>query len=392
MATIITRKVTRSATRPTWAEVSLDRLRQNFRAVQQHVGARVNICAVVKADAYGHGAVQCSAALEEEGARWLGVTSLDEAIPLRDAGIEARILLMTGFWRGEEEEIVQLGLTPTVWESWQIDGLEKAAARLAISNFAVHLKVDTGMGRLGVSLDELPGVCAGIKASSHLLLEGVSTHLASSEILDAPSYEEQLKAFEQAKRILSEAGLKPSLAHVANTSAAIARRESWNNMVRPGLALYGYYLPFERAGREVSGSAWRLNVKPVLTWKTRILSLREAGANQALGYGGTYTTRSPARIAVLPVGYADGFNRALSSRGRVIVRDHYAPIVGRISMDLTLVDVTGIPGVDVGDEVVLLGSSDGLCVSPQEHADLANTIPYEILCAISKRVPRKYGN
>lgn len=392
MATIITRKVTRSATRPTWAEVSLDRLRQNFRAVQQHVGARVNICAVVKADAYGHGAVQCSAALEEEGARWLGVTSLDEAIPLRDAGIEARILLMTGFWRGEEEEIVQLGLTPTVWEPWQIDGLEKAAARLAISNFAVHLKVDTGMGRLGVSLDELPGVCAGIKASSHLLLEGVSTHLASSEILDAPSYEEQLKAFEQAKRILSEAGLKPSLAHVANTSAAIARRESWNNMVRPGLALYGYYLPFERAGREVSGSAWRLNVKPVLTWKTRILSLREAGANQALGYGGTYTTRSPARIAVLPVGYADGFNRALSSRGRVIVRDHYAPIVGRISMDLTLVDVTGIPGVDVGDEVVLLGSSDGLCVSPQEHADLANTIPYEILCAISKRVPRKYGN
>ena len=392
MATIITRKVTRSATRPTWAEVSLDRLRQNFRAVQQHVGARVNICAVVKADAYGHGAVQCSAALEEEGARWLGVTSLDEAIPLRDAGIEARILLMTGFWRGEEEEIVQLGLTPTVWESWQIDGLEKAAARLAISNFAVHLKVDTGMGRLGVSLDELPGVCAGIKASSHLLREGVSTHLASSEILDAPSYEEQLKAFEQAKRILSEAGLKPSLAHVANTSAAIARRESWNNMVRPGLALYGYYLPFERAGREVSGSAWRLNVKPVLTWKTRILSLREAGANQALGYGGTYTTRSPARIAVLPVGYADGFNRALSSRGRVIVRDHYAPIVGRISMDLTLVDVTGIPGVDVGDEVVLLGSSDGLCVSPQEHADLANTIPYEILCAISKRVPRKYGN
>jgi alanine racemase len=391
VATIITRKVTRTATRPTWAEVSLERLRQNFRVVQQHVGSRVYMCAVVKADAYGHGAVECSAALEAEGAKWLGVTSLDEAIPLRDAGIEARILLMTGFWRGEEEEIVQLGLTPTVWEPWQIDGLEKAAARLGISKFAVHLKVDTGMGRLGVSLDELPGVCAGIKGSTHLFLEGLSTHLASSEILDAPSYEEQLKAFEQAKSLLSEAGLKPTLAHVANTSAAIARRESWNNMVRPGLALYGYYLPFERAGREVSGSAWRLNVKPVLTWKTRILSLREAGAKQALGYGGTYITKSPARIAVLPVGYADGFNRALSSRGRVIVREHYAPIVGRISMDLTLVDVTGIAGTDVGDEVVLLGSSDGLCVSPQEHAELANTIPYEILCGISKRVPRRYG-
>lgn len=392
MATIITRKVTRSATRPTWAEVSLDRLRQNFRAVQEHVGSKVTICAVVKADAYGHGAVECSAALEQEGAKWLGVTSLDEAIPLRDAGIEARILLMTGFWRGEEEEIVQLGLTPTVWEPWQIEGLEKAAARLGGSRFPVHLKVDTGMGRLGVSLGELPEVCAGIKASPHLLLEALSTHLASSEILDAPSYQEQLKAFEQAKRVLSDAGLSPVLSHVANTSAAIARRESWNNMVRPGLALYGYYLPFERAGREVSGSAWRLNVKPVLTWKTRILSLRQAGANQALGYGGTYITKSPARIAVLPVGYADGFNRALSSRGRVIVREHYAPIVGRISMDLTLVDVTGIAGVTVGDEVVLLGSSDGLCVSPQEHADVANTIPYEILCGISKRVPRKYGS
>ena len=391
MATIITRKVSRSATRPTWAEVSLDRLRQNFRAVQQHVGSRVEICAVVKADAYGHGAVECSAALEQEGAKWLGVTSLDEAIPLREAGIEARILLMTGFWRGEEEEIVQLGLTPTVWEPWQIDGLEKAAAAFGISRFAVHLKVDTGMGRLGVDLDELPGVCAGIQASPHLLLEGISTHLASSEILDAPSYQEQLQAFEQAKLILRDAGLKPTLAHVANTSAAIARRESWNNMVRPGLALYGYYLPFERAGREVSGSAWHLNVQPVLTWKTRILSLRDARANQALGYGGTYITKSPARIAVLPVGYADGFNRALSSRGRVIVREHYAPIVGRISMDLTLADVTGIPGVDVGDEVVLLGSSNGLCISPQEHADLASTIPYEILCAISKRVPRKYG-
>lgn len=391
MATIITRKVSRSATRPTWAEVSLERLRQNFRAVQQHVGPRVEICAVVKADAYGHGAVECSAALEQEGAKWLGVTSLDEAIPLRDAGIEARILLMTGFWRGEEEEIVQLGLTPTVWEPWQIEGLEKAAAAFGISRFAVHLKVDTGMGRLGVDLDELPGVCASIQASPHLLLEGISTHLASSEILDAPSYQEQLHAFEQAKLVVRDAGLKPTLAHVANTSAAIARRGSWNNMVRPGLALYGYYLPFERAGREVSGSAWRLNVEPVLTWKTRILSLRDARANQALGYGGTYITKSPARIAVLPVGYADGFNRALSSRGRVIVRDHYAPIVGRISMDLTLADVTGIPGVDVGDEVVLLGSCDGLCISPQEHADLANTIPYEILCAISKRVPRRYG-
>jgi alanine racemase len=390
VATTITGKAIRHATRPTWAEVSLPALRQNFRVVQQHVGPDVTICAIVKADAYGHGAVECSIALEGEGAKWLGVTSLDEAIPLRDAGVNARILLMTGFWRGEEEEIVRLGLTPTVWESWQIEALEKAGARLEVSEHPVHLKVDTGMGRLGVNLKDLPAVCALLKTSPHLLLEGFSTHLASSEVLDAPSSEAQLKDFEKAQRIVRQAGLQPALMHAANTSAVISRRESWHTMIRPGLALYGYYLPFERAGREVSGSAWRLNVKPVLTWKTRILSVRHAEAHEALGYGGTYVTKSPARIAVLPVGYADGLNRGLSAGGRIIVREHYAPIVGRISMDLTLADVTGIPGVNVGDEVILLGSSDGLSVSAREHADLANTIPYEILCAISKRVPRRY--
>lgn len=392
MATTLTGKISRTATRPTWAEVSLSTLRQNFRTVQQHVGKNVTVCAVVKADAYGHGAVECSVALEAEGAKWLGVTSLDEAIPLREAEIRSRILLMTGFWRGEEEEIVGLGLTPTVWEPWQIESLNRASAKLGAGRHPVHLKVDSGMGRLGVSVQALPRLLELLKAAEHLSLEGLSTHLASSEVLDAPSAEEQLRSFDKARSLLRAAGVEPALVHVANTSAAISRRAAWNNMVRPGLALYGYYLPFQRAGREVSGSALKLSVKPVLTWKTRILAIRDMEANQALGYGGTYVTKSPARIAVLPVGYADGLNRALSSGGRVLVRDHYAPIVGLISMDLTLIDVTGIAGVEVGDEVILLGSSDGLTVSAQEHADLAETIPYEILCAISKRVPRKYSS
>jgi len=381
----------RTATRPTWAQVSLENLRYNFGVVQRHIGAGITVCAVVKADAYGHGATECARALEEEGARWLGVTSLDEAIPLRDAGIRTRILLMTGFWRGEEEEIIRLQLTPTVWEPGQVELLEKAAAGLGLPRLAVHLKVDTGMGRLGVDPEDLYPVCAALKASSHLLLEGLSTHLASSEVLDAPSVNEQLQKFEQVRNVLRNEGFDPPLVHVANTGAVISKRESWNTMVRPGIALYGYHLPFERAGREVSGSKLRLGVKPVLTWKTRILSLRDVRANQALGYGGTYVTKAPARIAVLPVGYADGLNRALSSRGRVIVREHYAPIVGRISMDLTLADVTGLPGVAVGDEVVLLGALDGLSVDAREHAELANTNVYEILCAISKRVPRKYS-
>ncbi len=380
----------RTATRPTWAQVSLANLRYNFGVVQRHIGAERAVCAIVKADAYGHGATECARALEEEGARWLGVTSLDEAIPLREAGIRTRILLMTGFWRGEEEEIIRLQLTPTVWEAGQVKLLEKAAASLGLARHAVHLKVDTGMGRLGVALEDLRRVCSALRSSSHLLLEGLSTHFASSEVLDAPSVDEQLKRFDEAREILRNQGFDPPLIHAANTGAIISKRESWNTMVRPGIALYGYHLPFERAGREVSGSGLRLGLKPVLTWKTRILSLREVRANQPLGYGGTYVTKASARIAVLPVGYADGLNRAISSCGRVIVGEHYAPIVGRISMDLTLVDVTGLPGVAVGDEVILLGSCDGLNVDAHKHAVLASTNVYEILCAISKRVPRKY--
>ncbi|MBZ5571065.1 MAG: alanine racemase [Acidobacteriia bacterium] len=387
MATIELAK--RVATRPTWAEVSLSALRQNFRIVQKHVGDGVTICAVVKADGYGHGAVECARALEDEGARWFGVTSLDEAIPLREAGIHSRILLMTGFWRGEEEEIVHLKLTPTVWETGQIELLEKAAAHMD-ARLPIHLKVDTGMGRLGVAPEDLPQLCVALKASKHLVVEGLSTHLASSEVLDAPSVPEQLQSLDRVDQLLENEGFHPPLVHAANTSAVISRGESWNTMVRPGIALYGYYLPFERAGREVSGKGLRLPVKPVLTWKTRILSLRDVRANQALGYGGIYVTKAPARVAVLPVGYADGFNRALSSRGRVIVGEHYAPIVGRISMDLTLVDVTGLPDIAVGDEAILLGARDGLSVDAREHAALANTVLYEILCGISKRVPRRH--
>jgi alanine racemase len=382
--------VSRAATRPTWADVSLTTLRQNFRTVQKHVGCGATVCAVVKADAYGHGAVECSRALEAEGAKWLGVTSLDEAIPLRESGVQANILLMTGFWRGEENEIVRLKLTPTVWERWQIESLDKAAAALGVVQHSVHLKIDTGMGRLGVTVEQLPAVLKALADARNLVLEGLSTHLASSEIMDDPSVAEQQGNFEAAQAMVRKAGHDPKFVHMANTGAVISRRDTWNTMVRPGVALYGYYLPFQRAGRTVSGGTLRLPVKPILTWKTRILSLRDFSANHALGYGGTYVTKAPAHVAVLPVGYADGFNRQLSNQGRVILREHYAPIVGRISMDLTLVDVTGIPGVAVGDEVILLGARDGLSVDALEHAELANSTPYEVLCNISKRVPRRY--
>ena len=187
---------------------------------------------MVKADAYGHGAIECSRALQAEGAQWLGVTSLDEAIPLRDAGIDARVLLMTGFWRGEESEIVRLGLTPTVWEPWHIESLERAVASSAVRQ-AVHLKVDTGMGRLGVSLDELPAVLQALTEAPHVILEGLSTHLAASEVMDAPSVTEQARRFEEAQRMVRAAGFDPQLAHMANTSALISRRETWQTWCAP---------------------------------------------------------------------------------------------------------------------------------------------------------------
>jgi len=378
----------RTATRPTWAEISLAALRQNYCGLKQHLGAQINICAVIKADAYGHGATACALALQEEGAGWFGVTSLDEAIPLRDFGIRARILLMTGFWPGEQEELIRLDLTPTIWTAEQVSLLEKSSAALGSHAHSVHLKIDTGMGRLGVSLAELPQLCTAVQASTHLRLEGVSTHLASSEVLDDPSVDEQLRAFERARAILRDAGFDPPLVHLANTSAMLSRRQTWHNMVRPGLALYGYQLPPQQDGKYLPGRV--LPLQPVLSWKTRILSIRNIAANQAIGYGGTFRTKSASRIAVLPLGYADGLNRQLSSRGRVIVRGNYAPIVGRISMDLTLVDVTAISGACEGDEVTLIGSSGGIEVTAHEHAELCGTIPYEILCAISKRVPRRY--
>ena len=389
MGVLIADPTLRKFTRPTWAEVSLTALRNNFRAVQGFVGNRVQVCAVVKADAYGHGAERCALALEDEGAKWFGVTTTDEGVPLREAGLRGRVLLMTGFWRGEEEEVIRQGLTAAVWEPWHIEVLSRAAENLGAPPQAVHLKVDTGMGRLGVTMENLAGMCETIRRSPLVALEGLFTHFASSEVLDAADVQEQMRRFDGALRIVKDHGLSPVLRHMDNTGGILAQPNSWKNMVRPGLALYGYTLPLVCGGKPAFEPP-PLHLAPVLSWRTRIVSLKQLPAGQALGYGGAYVTRVSSRIAVLPVGYADGYNRELSNQGRVIVRGQYAPIVGKISMDLTLVDVTRIPGSDVGDEVILLGTSGNATVSAPELAELCRTIPYEILCGISKRVPRNY--
>lgn len=370
---------------PTWAEVSLSALRRNFRAVKKLVGDNVSICAVVKADAYGHGSPACAQALEAEGAPWFGVTGTEEAMALRRAGIKSRLLLMTGIWKGEEDEVVANSLTPVVWEPWHVERLDKAAAKRSAS-LPVHLKIDTGMTRLGASKEALPGICEALAASENLKLEGVSTHFAS--VRDPEKTRKQAALFEEGLAILSANGLYPALVHMANSAATLARAETWKTMVRPGIALYGYSrTPAPDAGPSEMPAT---PLEPVLAWKTRVIALKNVPAGQAIGYGGTFVTQQKSRIAVLPVGYADGFHRLLSNRGRVIVRGEYAPVAGRVSMDLTTIDVTAIPGVEIGDEVILIGRSNGRNVDAREHARICETIPYEITCSISKRVPRIY--
>ncbi len=376
----------------TWAEVSLSALGANFHAVQKHVGKDVTICGVVKADGYGHGAVECARALESEGAQWLGVTDAAEGLALRGAGTKTRILLMTGIWKGEEDGIVAQNLTPTIWEPWHIEKLERAARKrqgtLPAHRLPVHLKIDTGMHRLGASKEALPHLCEMLSACQHLCLEGVSTHFASAEVLDAEDAVRQIKCFEEGLAVLRNYGLRPSLIHMGNSAAMSARPDTWKTMVRPGIALYGYSLAFTRGGEAATVAP--LPLRPVLSWKTRVLTVKEVAAGEAVGYMGTYVTKKRSRIAVVPVGYADGYPRLLSNRARVLVGGEYAPVVGRVTMDLTSVDVSHIPGVAVGDEVILIGQNNGKSVDAVELARLCESVPYEILCGLSQRVPRVY--
>jgi len=375
-------------TRPNWAEISFSALAHNFHVVASHVSPRTTVCAVVKCDAYGHGVVRVSQTLEEAGAKFLGVTSTEEGVAVREAGVRARILVMTGFWRGEEEAVIHHELTPAIATLEHLESLERAAEALGrpTKSIAVHLKVDTGMTRLGLPMAELPDFLGRLKASRYIQLEGIFSHLASSEVMGAADAEQQIARFAEVRQTVEASGLQPAYRHLANSAAVVARPNTWDNMVRPGILLYGYELPL--AGVETPVP--HLNLEPVLTWKTRIIALRDVPPGRAVGYNGRFVTRAESRIAIVPVGYGDGFTRHLSNRGRVIVRDQYAPIAGNVSMDLTALDVTGVAGASIGDEVILIGKSERCFVPATEHARFADTVVYEILCGLSPRVPRIY--
>ncbi len=406
MATTFTSS--RIETRPNWAEVSLSALKHNFRVVQQHVGADVTICAVVKCNAYGHGVEECAPALEQAGAKWFGVTSTDEGIVLREVGVTGRILIMCGLYPGEEEEALRNSLTPAVFRLEQAQDLARAAARLGLTQrAAIHLKIDTGMSRMGLPLAELESFAEGVKRLPEIDLEGVFSHLASSEVLDDEHTAHQIERYEAALRTLANHGLHPSLRHLANSGGVEGRPNTWHNFARPGLLLYGYEYGLSRHDGKPVNDVPHLPLKPVLSWKTHVLGLRDVPAGQPLGYGGAYVTPAPARIAAVSVGYGDGLSRKVSVRnghdpalchihpsvghGEVLIRGQRAPIVGRVSMDLTLIDVTHVPGAAIGDEVVLIGRSGNQQITAWDLARSSDTVVYETLCNLSKRVPRRHA-
>jgi len=386
-------------TRPTWAEVSLSALTQNFRLIRDFVAPQATVCAVVKCDAYGHGAADCARALESAGAKWLGVTSTDEGLQLRKAGIAGRILLMSGIWRAEAEAVVENNLTPAVWNAEQMEELNAASAKFGRNAFPVHIEVDTGMSRQGVQPRGLAVLLEAARKAKRICIEGLHSHLASSEVVDAADVKDQTAAYQRALAQLAAAGIHPACLHLANSAAIVAHKQTWDSLpqserratvlVRPGIALYGYSLQFVTAeGR--NSTIVDLPLEPVLSWKTRIIDLRDLAAGQGVGYNLAHKTSAPSKIATIAVGYGDGLNRGLSNRARVLVRGEFVPLVGKVSMDVTTIDVTAVAGVEIGDEVVLIGRQGEAKLTAWEMADLVGTIPYEVLCNIGKRVPRSF--
>lgn len=376
-----------TSTRHTWAEVSPNRLLHNYRLLRELAGTQTELLAVIKANAYGHGLADCARILVAEGAQWLGVTRVQEGIALRRISPQARILVMAGIFPAEAESVVEHRLTPVVWEPHHLDWLEHAVRRQGetAAPFPVHLEIDTGMSRQGADPACLGRLLDHLGLASLLRLEAVMTHFHSPQNPDATHLQEQ--ALAAAVHAVVSRGLQPQFLSAgssaalllpnADASATLANQIGARKMLRTGIALYGY--------APCSDSA---DLQPVLSWKTRVVSLREIDAGTAVGYDATFVAQRRTRLALLPVGYADGLSRLLSNRGSVLIRGQRAPIAGRVSMDHTTVDVTYIPGVSIDDEVALIGTQGSEQITASDLAQLTGTIPYEVLCGIAARVPR----
>jgi len=374
-----------SQQRPTWAEIDRTALAANFHIVKDHVGPAVSVMAVVKADAYGHGAVKCAKRLEEEGADWFGVALPEEGIELREAGITKPILCLAGFWGGQATACLDRNLIPAVYHLDMIEAFDRAARERGIVA-DVHVKVDTGMGRLGVRFDEVREFAVAMKRFPNIRVDGLMTHFAAAdEPSCGPLTKDQIQRFESSLEVFRANGYKATYHHMANSAGIFAQPDAWGNMVRPGGVLYGLW-------RDTLAPADRdQNFQPVMSLHSRIALLKWVSSGETVGYGCTFEASRKTLVATVPIGYDDGYMRALSNRGHAIIRGVYATVIGRISMDLTLIDVTNVPGVQMDDEVILMGQDAGLSINAEDLARTAGTLSYEVTCRVSERVPRIYG-
>jgi alanine racemase len=385
-------------TRPCWTEISTQAFEDNYRFLAASAAPHAELLAIVKANAYGHGLALCAPAAVRAGARWLGVTSVEEGVAARALCPDAQILVISGVFPGQASDIVRRGLTPIAWESWHLDELESTGA--TAQSIPVHLEIDTGMSRQGADPEHLAGQLARFHSRSALRLDGVMTHLFAADEADGAVTEAQLTRLESALEQVNAADLHPTWLNVGNSAAllscraaeiaAVAARYGMKAMLRPGLVLYGLtpeFAPdFDKTPTTLAEA--RQKLKPVLTWKTRVAGVRSVAAGAVVGYNGTFVATEPMRLALLAVGYADGLDRKLGNRFSLLVRGQQAPIVGRISMDQVVVDVTEIDGVEPGDEVVILGTQGVETITAFDHARASATIPWEVFTRIGARVPR----
>ncbi|HMQ03950.1 MAG TPA: alanine racemase [Pyrinomonadaceae bacterium] len=371
--------------RPTQAVIDLDNLAFNLHSSRNFIGGEIGCMAVVKADAYGHGAVACARRLEAEGVNWFAVALAEEGIELREAGIKLPILCLGGCLPGQAETFFAYDLTPVVFNLEAAASISNAALN-AGRTARVHIKIDTGMGRIGVSHSDAAAFADRMARLPNLYVEGLMTHFASADDLAQADFTAlQTSRFYDAIEAFAEKGLRPDIVDLANSPGAIAHAGSRGNMVRLGGILYGL-------GEDVlPAQTEKPELRPVMSVKTRVVQINPIMAGETVGYGRTHTLGRDSLIGALPIGYSDGYRRTLSNKARVIVNGSYAPVVGRISMDWTLIDLTDSSGTKLGDEVVLLGSQADLDVTAGELARLADTISYEITCGISSRVRREFS-
>ena len=368
--------------RPTVGEVDLRALEFNYRQIKKRIPADVKLLAVVKADAYGHGAIPVSLRLEKLGVEYLGVAIPEEGVELRKGGVKTPILVLGGIFGEEVEQIFRFHLTPVIFKKDSLEVLSREAERRR-RKVKVHLKVDTGMGRLGVPLNHWPDFLREVRRFPRIEAEGILSHFSMTDE-EKEFTQNQWSAFQGAVAIAQELGISSRYLHMASSATLTAFPAYAARLVRPGIMLYGSY----------PSPAFRtlIPLKPVMTLKTRIHFLKSVPPGTRISYGGTFKAKRESLIATLPIGYADGYSRHLSNHGEVLIHGKRAPVVGKICMDFIMVDVTDIPRVSVGDEVVLMGRQGKEQITPEEIAEKINSISYEVLCLIGKRVPRIYKN